>query len=297
MTRKWFAAGIFFLAAAVPAHAFTLSQFESPDSVVTDPEDGTYYVSNSPGSALEPGGKGYISKINPKGTIVIQRFIGGKPKAPLLDAPKGLVVAGRTLYIADITAVKGFDKKTRRLTARVDLAPLGAKLLNGLAYDEAGHLYVSDVLANRIFKIDLDKNFAASVFVDDARLGGPTGLVVNPKTKHLMAVTWHTGRLMEIDGVGRIHALKRGLSTLKGLDYDGKGNIYVSSLEKGEIYRIPNFGRGTLSIYLGDLTAPSDISFDRRRNELLIPSLQGNTITTYREKPSPMALTPASKKQ
>lgn len=293
MTRKVFSLAVLFLAAAIPAHAFILSQLESPDSFVADPEDGTYYVSNSPGSALEPNGSGYISKINAKGTVVIQKFIGGKPKAPLLDAPKGLVVVGRTLYVADINVVKGFDKKTRRLTARVDLSLLGAKLLNDLAYDGAGHIYAADALSNRIFKIDLGKNFASSVYADDSRLGNPTGLMVNPKTRNVMVVTWQTGQLIEIDSSGKIHALKKGLLALKGLDYDGQGNIYVSSLEKGEIYKIPNFGRGTLSIYLGDLTAPANISFDRRRAELLIPSLQGNTVTTYREKPATNpALTP-----
>ncbi len=291
MRRKGFAAAVFFFTAVMPAHAFTLSQFESPDSVVADPEDGVYYVSNSTGSALEPDGGGYISKINAKGTIVIQKFIGGKPKAPLLDAPKGLEVVGRTLYVADINAVKAFDKKTRRFIVRVDLSLLGATLLNDLAYDGMGALYASDALSNRIFKIDLKKNFAASVYAEGPRLGNPTGLMVNPKTKHVMVVGWQAGQLMEIDGSGIVHSLKRGLSTLRGLDYDGQGNIYVSSVEKGEIYKIPNFGRGTLSTYLGDLTTPANISFDRRRAELLIPSPQGNAVTTYSAKP---AVTPAS---
>jgi DNA-binding beta-propeller fold protein YncE len=297
MTRRTLAVFLFCMAAAVPARAFTLSRFESPDSFVADPEDGTYYVSNSTGTAEEPDGGGYISKINALGTIVVQKFIGGKPKAPLLDAPKGLAVVGRTLYVADIATVKGFDKKTRRLTVRVDLSTLGARLLSGLASDGAGHLYVSDPLSNRIFKIDLDKKSVVSVYADNARLANPTGLMVNPKTKHIMVAAGQTGQLLEIDSSGKLHALKRGLTALKGLDYDTQGNVYVSNIEKGEIYKIPNFGRGPLSTYVGDLTTPANISFDRRRGDLLIPSVQGNTITTYRPKPVSSAAQPAAPKK
>jgi len=55
---------------------------------------------------------------------------------------------------------------------------------------------------------------------------------------------------------------------------------YVSSFEKGEVYSIPMFGRGTITTFLSGLTTPADISFDRNRDEVLIPSFDANTVTT-----------------
>lgn len=95
-----------------------------------------------------------------------------------------------------------------------------------------------------------------------------------------MMASFQTGQILEIDRRGKVHALKRGLSSLNGIDYDNQGNLYVSSAEKGEVYKIPYYGRGPLTIFMSGLTTPSAISCDRVKNELLISSLKGNTVTT-----------------
>lgn len=261
------------------ANAFTLSGFNNPESVVRDPEDSSYYVSNVNGSPSEKDGNGYISKISASGDIVIQRFIGGTKDQAVLDAPKGLWLAGAKLFVADIDSVKIFDVKTKKFLASVVLAEQGAKFLNDVAMDRGGFLYVSDTVADKIFKIDTVKKYQVSVFKDSAELGGPNGLLFNPKNKNLMVATWRTGQILEIDKYGRIHVVKRGLSTLDGLVTDGDGNLYVSNFEKGEIYRMPRLGRGTLTTVWTGLVSPADISYTRKKNELVIPSLNGGTVT------------------
>lgn len=263
------------------ASAFMLSNFNGPESIVVDPADGSYYVSNVNGDLAAKDGNGYISKINPAGSVVIQKFIGAKGTE--LDAPKGLVLVGKTIYVTDINAVKGFNKRNGKATALVDLSRFGVKFLNDITADTNGVLYVSDTMTNQIIKIDPRKKFEASVFVAGPELGAPNGLFFNPKNKHLMVVTWESGRLLEIDRFGSIHALKRGLKNLDGIDIDGQGNLFVSNFEKGEIYQIANYGRGMLTTYLTGLTTPADIAYDRVKDELLIPSLTGNTILTRKK--------------
>ena len=104
---------LLFLAPLTPVHAFSLTNFDVPESFILDPEDGAYYVSNINGTPTDKDGNGYISRIGSNGKIVIQKFIGGQ-KTPLLDAPKGLVVSGKYLVVTDIDSVKAFNKKTRR---------------------------------------------------------------------------------------------------------------------------------------------------------------------------------------
>ncbi len=272
---------VLFLFVQTASQAFTLSSFDNPESMACDPKDGSYYVSNVNGNLTDKKGTGYLSKISASGAIVIQRFIGGTKGTAVLDAPKGLLVAGNTLCVTDIDTVKIFDKRSKKFLVSVDLAPHGAKFLNDIVADKAGALYVSDTRVDRIFKIDPKRNYEVTVFADSPELGGPNGLIFNPKSRNLMVVTWKTGQILEIAHDGKIHTLKKGLSTLDGIDFDKKGNLYVSNFDKGEIYRIPRLGRGTLSTILSGLTSPADLSYSREKEELLVPSLNGGKVWVY----------------
>lgn len=265
---------------AESAYSFTISNFNNPESMVVDPEDGSYYVSNVNGGPAEKDGNGFISKISQNGNIVIQKFIGGKKEDILLNAPKGLAIVGGYLYVTDIDTVKGFDKETGIGTVMVDLSGWNAKFLNDVTADGDGALYVSDLMADRIYKIDTKRNHEVTIFKEGKELGKPNGLVVNPRSKNLMLAGWSSGQILEIDRMGKIHIVKKGLSSLDGIDFDNEGNIYVANHEKGEIYKIAYFGRGALTTFLSGLTTPADISCDRRRRELLIPSMKGNTVLT-----------------
>ncbi len=263
------------------ASAFKLSGFETPESFLVDPEDGSYYVSNISGDPLAKDSNGYISKITANGNTVVQKFIGEKKDEMPLHAPKGLLISGKILFVTDIDTVKGFYKSNGKPAVLVDLAGWNVTFLNDLAMDKDGLIYVSDMLANRIFSINPKKNYEVKLFKSGPELGNPNGLMVNPKTKYLMVVTWGSGQILEIDRrTGKVFVVKKGLMGLDGIDSDGEGNLYVSSFQKGEIYKIPNLGRGTLTTFEGGLKTPADISFDRKRKEVLVPSFEGNTVET-----------------
>ncbi len=278
--RKFFWILFLFFVFIDAAEAFTLSNFNTPESMIVDPDDGSYYVSNINGGVTDKDGNGYISKINSSGNIVIQQFIGGKKDELLLNAPKGMVILGKNLFVADIDTVKGFNKDTGKPSVLIDFSKFRVQFLNGIAVDSAGFLYVSDTLGNQIFKIDANKDYEVKLFKEGKELGGPNGLIVNPRSKNLMVVTWQGGEILEIDRNGGIHVLKKGLYMLDGIDYDNDGNLYVSSFEKGEIYQVAFYGRGTLKTFLNGLTTPGDISCDRKKFLLLIPSFKGDTVLT-----------------
>lgn len=280
--KKNLASILIFLGLASSGHAFTLSNFQTPESMVMDPQDGSYYISNiNSGGFTDKNGSGYISKVTSNGNIVIQKFIGLKKEEMLLNAPKGLVILGKNIFVTDIDSIKGFDKETGKPTVLVDLSKLKVKFLNDITVDGRGMLYVSDTMTNQIFKIDTTKNYEVGLFKEGKELGQPNGLMINPKSKNLMVATYGSGQILEIDPAGKVHVLKRGLSTLDGIDYDAQGNLYVSSFEKGEIYKIAYLGRGALSTYLSGLTTPADISYDRGKGEILVPSMKGSTVSTF----------------
>jgi len=67
---------------------------------------------------------------------------------------------------------------------------------------------------------------------------------------------------------------------LDGIDHDEEGNLYVSSHSQGVIHRIARLGRGKVTTEASGLTTPADISYDRTKRELLVPSFKGNTVST-----------------
>ncbi|MCG3175635.1 MAG: hypothetical protein MOGMAGMI_00568 [Candidatus Omnitrophica bacterium] len=260
--------------------AFTLSDFEVPESVVRDPQDGAYYVSNINGEPTAKDGNGYISKISSSGNVLIQRYIGGEKGSDLLHAPKGLLVLRGELWVTDIDTIKVFNKTTKELLRTLDLTPFGAKFLNDLAFDPSrGTVYVSDMLGDRIYSIEIAREHRIEIFKEGEELDNPNGIMINPRSKNLLAVTWK-GKIIEIDRQKRVRILKKGLTTLDGVDHDGKGSLYVSSFDKGEIYRIDYYGRGSATTVFSGLTTPADISFDRQGREVLVPSFKSGTVTT-----------------
>jgi sugar lactone lactonase YvrE len=215
------------------------------------------------------------------------KFVEAGRDGVTLHAPKGLAVIGKTLYVTDIDAVRGFDKETGKLLQTIDLKGLGALFLNDLTADDQGNLFVSDTTVfvdakaiPTIFKIDTKNQHHASVLVRDEALGPPNGLVIHPKTKRLLANTWGVGKIVEIGPDGKITTLAQDPSwkDLDGLDYDNAGNIYISSFTGGTIYRLAP--TGVVSEIKTGLKTPADINVDRKAGQILIPSFEGNAAST-----------------
>jgi hypothetical protein len=139
-----------------PAPLWSLSgEFASPESAYFHAATNAIFVSNINGTVTEKDGNGYISRLNPDGTIVAARWVAG------LNAPKGLRASGGTLWAADIDEVVGIDIATARITSRVRIE--GAQFLNDLATAPDGTVYVTDSFGARIYQV---KDGKASVFVE-----------------------------------------------------------------------------------------------------------------------------------
>lgn len=261
-----------------PASAFEVKGLKTPESFISDTSTGNYFISNINGGG--PNGKdddGFITKLDKDGKVIALAFIDGKNKEVTLNAPKGLDIIGDVLYVSDIDFVRGFDKESGKLLYDIDFKAFNAVSLNDLTHDSQGNLYVSDWMGNFIFKIETKNSHKVSTIAKGNALGGPNGLNVHPVSGKLINVTWETGKIQEIDSGGGIKILveDRRFKNLDGIDFDNKGNMYVSSFTGGEIYKItPDL---KVDVFLKGLTSPADINIDRKKNILLIPSFEGNS--------------------
>jgi sugar lactone lactonase YvrE len=117
----------------------------TPESVLWDATNNVWYVSNINGGPLQKDDNGYIVRLTADGAVKDSvPFINGTDADVTLHAPKGMALAGDTLWVADIDALRGFSVTTGRPVGEVSLASLGATFLNDVAVGGEGEVYVTD---------------------------------------------------------------------------------------------------------------------------------------------------------
>jgi sugar lactone lactonase YvrE len=271
-------------APAKPTPALTIKDLAAPESALYYAKEDVYLVSNVNGSPSAADDNGFISRHSPDGTKV-EKWIEGGKKGVKLDAPKGLAIAGDTLYVADITRVRTFDLKTGK--PKTDITLPGATFANDVAVSADGKtVYVSDsgikiddkgvtpTGTDAVFAIE--KN-AAKVFAKGEDLGRPNGLAVDGGK--LWVVTFGSGELYSLDKNGKkadAQKLPKGaLDGIVALD----GDLLISSWEAQAIYS----GKpgGTFALAIPGLPAPADIGYDAKRGRVLVPRMQDGLVEAY----------------
>ena len=111
---------------AVPAttpasKVLAIDGFLTPESVLHDPAQDIYFVSNINGSATGKDNNGFISRVRTDGAVENLKFIEGSRNNVTLHAPKGLAVLGDTLWVTDIDVVRGFNRRSGTPVASVDM--------------------------------------------------------------------------------------------------------------------------------------------------------------------------------
>lgn len=251
--------------------------FQTPESVLHDSIADVYLVSNINGSPLAVDGNGFVSRLAPDGSVLALKWIDGEADGTTLNAPKGMAIRGDTLFVADITAVRLFDRTTG--TSLANWIVPGASFLNDVAVDAAGGVYVSDSGlragdrglepsgTDAVYRFEPDG--APVRLTAGATLGRPNGLAAAPG--RLILVSFGTGVMFHINPAS---GQTSGLPTPPAGQLDGvirlaDGSILVSSWEGRAIYRMgpgPQFAP-----LVENVEAPADIGFDHARRRVLIP--------------------------
>lgn len=256
--------------------------FATPESVLFDSANNKYLVSNINGGPNDVDNNGFISIVNPDGSVQQLDFIAGGKKGVTLNAPKGLALHDGTLYVADISVVRKFDAKTG--ASRGVIAFPKATFINDIVADADGTLYVSDTgikikgpdvtptSTDAIYKVSKGK---VSVFAKGAHLHRPNGITLVGTS--VIAVTFGSKQLLQFDAKGDITSTTElPAGTLDGVVVLPNGQLLVSSWEKQNIY-IGSIG-GSWTVASEGLPSPADIGFDPTRSRVLVPVFQSNEL-------------------
>ena len=201
--------------AAAQDVVWKLEGFEAPESVYFDEARDTLYVSNINGEPTAKDGNGYISRVRPNGQLLEAKWVAG------LDAPKGLVSDGVTLYVSDVDRLVAIDIEKGEISGTWPAE--GAIFLNDTALDSVGRVYVSDMVAEKIHVLaDGD----LSVLAEGKALQHPNGLTI--RDGKLLVAPWGLdlqqdfttktgGHLITVDlETGSVAPLGRGTSWQPG---------------------------------------------------------------------------------
>ncbi len=242
------------------------SGFEQPEGAALAP-DGGYFISNiGPGPETELDGNGYISKLNPDGTVAAAKFAEG------LGAPAGLAVHEGVLYAADRDGVAMFDAATGAAKGKVLIE--GAGFLNDMTVWK-GDVLVSDSGTATIHRITPD---GASVFAVNAAWDGINGILGDGE--RLLITTMTEGKLIGLDGASTETLIAAGMKDADGVGLVPGGGYLVSSWP-GEIHHVSPDGAVSLlvdtkadGILQNDLSVFGDV--------VIVPNWEPGTVTAWK---------------
>ena len=257
----------------------TITNLAGPESVLYDAEQDLYFISNLNGGLLAQDDNGFITRVDARTMAVTLKWIAGGTNGVRLDAPKGMAVAGDTLYVSDVTGVRKFDRRTGAPKGEIPLP--GATLINDLTTD-GRDVYASDTAivpaagitfaatgTDAIWKITGDQ---ATKIASGTDLNQPNGLDYSGGT--LWVATFRGNELYRLDNGKKADVIKLPRGQLDGVIYLGDGTPVVTSWIGKAVYR------GNVPILRG-LGAPADIGYDAKRRLLLVPDSPSNQVSVH----------------
>jgi sugar lactone lactonase YvrE len=257
-----------------------------PESARWDPDQQVWFISNINGRQ-EKDDNGYISRVGRDRQVENLRFIAGGSRGATLHAPKGMAIAGDTLWVTDLDAVRGFHRRSGAPIASVDLAPLGALFLNDITVGPDGALYITDTGVrfdsagtrqhtgpDRVFRIEGRK---PTVALEGDFLDQPNGITYDREGRRfLLAPIGATKVVLEWGGPGHTpKPIASGVGRYDGIEVLPGGRILVSA-----------WNDSTLSVVEGERVQPvihgvpsaADIGVDAKAGIVALPLIANDRV-------------------
>jgi sugar lactone lactonase YvrE len=248
--------------------------FRFSESCTFDPERNLILAMNAGVAQEQQENDGYVSLINPDGSVHTTKWIGATRDGLELNHPIGSALRDGLLYTVDMGVVRTFDAATGEPR---DAFPVpGSTFLNGIGVDADGNMYASNTRPpERLYKVSPDGE--VSILVEGAPLAVPNGVAVDTQG-NVVVVNIGDNAVLTFDPddgdlLNTEHAFEGGNDGLVILD---DGTKYVSSVRFGSVSRIRP-GQEAEVVAAGIPTAAS-MCYDSVQHQLVIPMNNHNSL-------------------
>lgn len=247
--------------------------WESPD-ILTTSESVCYYdaekvlfVACIDGNPTDKDNNGFIAKLSLTGEVMTYRWATG------INAPKGMGIAGNSLFVTDIDRVVEFNLASGEFIK--DYPVEEAKFLNDITVGPDLTVYVSDMASNNIYSI---ANGNISLWTSSELFENPNGL--NFKDGKLLVGT-KNGIYTVDENEKSITHLVKDTGGIDGLELFDDTRFIISDWQ-GKVQVV---GPNTTPVVLFNTAEQginaADIAFVKERNLLLVPTFFDNRVMAY----------------
>lgn len=265
-----------------PSLHATVTGFAGPEAVRYDPEQDVYFVANFNGPGDAADNNGFISRMTPEGDIESLKFIEGGQAGLTLHAPRGMVLSGDTLWVADHGAVRGFDRSTGAPLANVDFSDRDHGFLNDVTIGPDGSLYVTDTGRDQVVRIAGGR---IDVVFQDSLLDRPNGITWDAARNRFIVVPY--GGTQELFSWEPDDKTLQSFASTPGGGFDGvevlpSGDLIIASQTDSSLHLVlDGVGRALVALE----GRPADIGFDSERNRVAVPYISRNSVEIWQLAP------------
>jgi DNA-binding beta-propeller fold protein YncE len=266
-------------AAAAGRPIAVVTGLTAPEAVRYDPDQDVYFVSNfGSGDSDVKDDNGFISRVRPDGTIEAMRWAAGGAAGVTLHAPRGMAIAGDTLWVADADAVRGFNRRTGAAVASVAFPGHTLGFLNDVAAAPDGSLRVTDTGTDRVYRI---AGRAVTVASREASLGKPNGITWDAANARFLVVPYGGGqevRALAPGGGALTTVATAGGAQIDGVEVLAGGRLLLATQSDSSLHLITG---GRDSAIVRTPGKPADIGVDTKRNRVAVPYIALNRVEIY----------------
>jgi streptogramin lyase len=239
---------------------FAQADFDVPESAAYDPAGDRYFVANV--------GSGDIIQIRPGIDTTLYNTSYSRTM--------GMFVMDNRLWVCTNANIAVFDLTTDLLVDSYSVP--GSVVLNDVAADSSGYLWITDSDANRVYRVRISDHDVTTV-ID--YVYWPNGILYDYYMDRVLFCSFGSNapiRAINPDDLSVMTLVVTPFTDLDGLGMDNLGRIYVSSWGSNTVYRYTNgFSADPDAVSTGH-NGPADIFYCRTTDHLVVPNFHRHTV-------------------
>ena len=245
--------------------------FHFAESCSYDPVRDLYVAPSTGNRGDGTENDGYVSLINPDGTVHTLKWIGQTREGLTLNNPLGSDVANGRFYVVDGNVVRWFDLTSGTPLGSEEIE--GGTSFNDLEVADDGTVYMTQTGAEdgsvpqRIYR--MMPNGDSELFVDGGPLSRPNGIAFDT-AGNIVVVNVASADILTFSPAGELLSTEQSLDPGNdGLVVLEDGTKYVSSVRQGTVARIPPGGEAEM--VASGIPSAASMCYDPTRERLIVP--------------------------